>query len=451
MRFHDESAARAHVATLTRRAIVRCPRCSEIVRWGTGRSWTRYFCKEHGWTNALEGSILERSHVPLARWLLAIRLMIASGDTLTAAELFRNLHLGSFHTAQRLRDLLTELKVRSCQSDLELEEHDESSFDPVLLGQSYDEIQECAFDEKHYSEPDTPEFPDVTAILFKHEQKVLRRSKALVLFVSGDEDFDCGCGLDATAEFLGITRDQATALSRLPAARELVTFTGDRITFLVGSRERAWIREICKRQMLAPLLSRGVEQPLPADIWLSLKELYASFQTDRSTRFHVYWYLHKVWERTSRHYKEQELNVRDARLSRHGLQMALVETTTLSLDRCNRYARAIRVVVQSSGYDGSASSFVKILRKAGGLDRAVRKNSRELRAGAKMKGPAAISKQPLQTRPHRPRLPAWTVRPGQDNTVAEQVQAPPHDPLSGRLNAQFRSPDKLNPVSRIPC
>jgi transposase-like protein len=102
--FHDEDAARAHF---------------ERIRWPNGRSCfhcgtvdnsvllkgksTRpglYKCRDcRKPFTATMGTIYERSHIPLHKWLLATHLMVSSKKGISALQLHRNLGFGSYRTA----------------------------------------------------------------------------------------------------------------------------------------------------------------------------------------------------------------------------------------------------------------------------------------------------------------------------------------------------------------
>src|SRR6202045_1341390 len=57
------------------------------------------------------GTVMERSHIPLHKWLIAMHLMIASKKGMSALQLQRMLGLGSYRTAwfmcHRIREALT--------------------------------------------------------------------------------------------------------------------------------------------------------------------------------------------------------------------------------------------------------------------------------------------------------------------------------------------------------
>jgi transposase-like protein len=104
--FHDEDAARAHFEALRWPQGPVCPHCG-VVGNATelkGRS-TRpglYKCKEAACRKpftATMGTLYERSHIPLHKWLLATHLMCASKKGISAHQLYRMLGFGSYKTA----------------------------------------------------------------------------------------------------------------------------------------------------------------------------------------------------------------------------------------------------------------------------------------------------------------------------------------------------------------
>ena len=60
------------------------------------------------------GTVMERSHIPLHKWLFAIHLMSSSKKGMSALQLMRNLGLGSYRTAWFLTH-----RVREAMADLE--------------------------------------------------------------------------------------------------------------------------------------------------------------------------------------------------------------------------------------------------------------------------------------------------------------------------------------------
>src|SRR5271165_5349818 len=110
-RFHDEDAAREHI---------------EASRWPNGVNGSLSVNRMAGNTQAgmflcndcrekftcRTGTVMERSHIPLHKWLLAIHLMATSKKGMSAHQLMRNLGLGSYRTAwflaHRIRDAMAE-------------------------------------------------------------------------------------------------------------------------------------------------------------------------------------------------------------------------------------------------------------------------------------------------------------------------------------------------------
>jgi transposase-like protein len=115
-RFHDEDAARAHIeASRWPDGVVNCPFCGSLnVRRMEGKTQRGMFlcndCRDK--FTCRTGTVMERSHVPLHKWLLAIHLMASSKKGISAHQLMRNLGLGSYRTAwflaHRIREAMTD-------------------------------------------------------------------------------------------------------------------------------------------------------------------------------------------------------------------------------------------------------------------------------------------------------------------------------------------------------
>ncbi|WP_261331442.1 IS1595 family transposase [Rhizobium leguminosarum] len=113
IRFHEEVAAREHIEHSRWANGVVCPLCSGTkVRRMEGRTQAGMFlCNEcRGKFTCRTGTVMERSHVPLHKWLLAIHLMASSKKGISAHQLMRNLDLGSYRTAwflaRRIREAM---------------------------------------------------------------------------------------------------------------------------------------------------------------------------------------------------------------------------------------------------------------------------------------------------------------------------------------------------------
>src|SRR6202047_3597339 len=116
--FTDEAAARAHFEKMRWPDGPICPHCG-VINEATelkGKS-TRpglYKCRacQKPFT-ATMGTLYERSHIPLNKWLLATHLMTASKKGISAHQLWRMLGFGSYRTAwfmsHRIREGMREL------------------------------------------------------------------------------------------------------------------------------------------------------------------------------------------------------------------------------------------------------------------------------------------------------------------------------------------------------
>ncbi|MDB5476499.1 MAG: transposase [Phenylobacterium sp.] len=104
--FHDEEAARAHFEALRWPQGPVCPFCGSVndatLMGGETTRPGLYKCKAKECRKpftATMGTIYERSHIPLHKWLLATHLMCASKMGMSANQLFRMLGFGSYRTA----------------------------------------------------------------------------------------------------------------------------------------------------------------------------------------------------------------------------------------------------------------------------------------------------------------------------------------------------------------
>jgi transposase-like protein len=93
--FHDDDAARAYLENVLWPNGPTCPRCKAIgdrITKLAGKS-TRpgvYKCKDcRKPFSVTVGTVMERSHIPLAKWVLAARLMAASKTSMSAHQLHR--------------------------------------------------------------------------------------------------------------------------------------------------------------------------------------------------------------------------------------------------------------------------------------------------------------------------------------------------------------------------
>ncbi len=114
-RFHDEDAAREHIEASRWANGVNCPLCGSLdVMRMAGKTQAGYFlCRDcRGKFTCRTGTVMERSHIPLHKWLLAIHLLTTSKKGMSAHQLMRNLGIGSYRTAwflaHRIREAMTD-------------------------------------------------------------------------------------------------------------------------------------------------------------------------------------------------------------------------------------------------------------------------------------------------------------------------------------------------------
>jgi transposase-like protein len=116
--FTDETAARVHFEKLRWPAGPVCPHCGTVGEATELRGKSHrpglYKCRacQKPFT-ATMGTLYERSHIPLCKWLLATHLMSASKKGVSSLQLHRMLGFGSYRTAwfmaHRIREGMREL------------------------------------------------------------------------------------------------------------------------------------------------------------------------------------------------------------------------------------------------------------------------------------------------------------------------------------------------------
>ena len=114
--YNDEAAARAHFETIRWPDGRICPHCGSVdnshLMQGKSTRPGLYKCRScRKPFSATIGTIYERSHIPLHKWLLATHLMVSSKKGISAHQLFRQLGFGSYRTAwfmaMRIREAMT--------------------------------------------------------------------------------------------------------------------------------------------------------------------------------------------------------------------------------------------------------------------------------------------------------------------------------------------------------
>jgi transposase-like protein len=102
--FNNEEKARAHFEAIRWPEGRVCPHCgtvdnSTLMQGKTTRPGL-YKCRDcRKPFTATMGTVYERSHIPLHKWLLATHLMVSSKKGISAHQLFRMLGFGSYRTA----------------------------------------------------------------------------------------------------------------------------------------------------------------------------------------------------------------------------------------------------------------------------------------------------------------------------------------------------------------
>jgi transposase-like protein len=102
--FNNEDAARAHFEAIRWPDGRVCPHCGSVgnstLLKGKSTRPGLYKCKDcRKPFTATMGTVYERSHIPLHKWLLATHLMVSSKKGISAHQLYRMLGFGSYRTA----------------------------------------------------------------------------------------------------------------------------------------------------------------------------------------------------------------------------------------------------------------------------------------------------------------------------------------------------------------
>lgn len=113
--FHDETEARAWLEGARWPNGVNCPHCGSLrvaVMGGKGHRPGLFHCPDcRGQFTVQTGSVMESSHVPLAKWVLAIRLMTSSKKGMSAHQLHRSIGV-TYKTAwfmfHRIREAMSD-------------------------------------------------------------------------------------------------------------------------------------------------------------------------------------------------------------------------------------------------------------------------------------------------------------------------------------------------------
>jgi len=113
--YHDEDKAREHIEASRWPDGVTCPHCGSLdtMRMAGKTQAGMFLCRDcRDKFTCRTGTVMERSHIPLRKWLLALHLMASSKKGVSAHQLMRNLELGSYRTAwfmaHRIREAMND-------------------------------------------------------------------------------------------------------------------------------------------------------------------------------------------------------------------------------------------------------------------------------------------------------------------------------------------------------
>ncbi len=110
--FHDEAKATAHIEAQRWNGTPVCPHCGSLaVRKMGGKTQAGMFlcndCRDK--FTVRTGSVMERSHIPLHKWLLATHLMAASKKGMSASQMARMLRVtykSAWFLCHRIREAM---------------------------------------------------------------------------------------------------------------------------------------------------------------------------------------------------------------------------------------------------------------------------------------------------------------------------------------------------------
>lgn len=136
--FQNEDAARAAFEAIRWPNGPVCPRCGESKRYYATNRPGRYRCgnpKCRKDFSATTGTVMERSHIPIAKWLMAFYLMGSSKKGISAHQLHRSLGIkyqSAWFMAHRIREAMRDGGLLPPMgSDGGIVEADETYYGPV--------------------------------------------------------------------------------------------------------------------------------------------------------------------------------------------------------------------------------------------------------------------------------------------------------------------------------
>ncbi len=132
-KFHDEDAARAHLEAVRWPHGANCPHCGSVnVLRMAGQAhrvgaWHCRDCREQ--FSVTVGSVFERSHVPLHKWVLATHLLTASKKGISSHQLSRMLgvtYKTAWFMSHRIREAMTTMAPAPIGGEGKIIEADEA-------------------------------------------------------------------------------------------------------------------------------------------------------------------------------------------------------------------------------------------------------------------------------------------------------------------------------------
>lgn len=133
--FHDEAKATAHMEADRWPEGVHCPFCGSlnVHKMGGETQAGMFLCNDcRDKFTVRTGTVFERSHIPLHKWLLGLHIMAASKKSVSALQLQRMLGLGSYRTAwfmcHRIREAMKPGKIGPLGGPGKVVEADEAVF-----------------------------------------------------------------------------------------------------------------------------------------------------------------------------------------------------------------------------------------------------------------------------------------------------------------------------------
>lgn len=131
--FHDEAKATAHMEADRWSDGVNCPLCGSVNvhRMGGKTQAGMFLCNDcRDKFTVRTGTVFERSHIPLHKWLMATHIMAASKKSVSALQLQRMLGLGSYRSAwfmcHRIREAMKPAKIGPLGGEGKIVEADET-------------------------------------------------------------------------------------------------------------------------------------------------------------------------------------------------------------------------------------------------------------------------------------------------------------------------------------